>query len=227
MCMKYRIISIIMFLSMSGSIVAQVDPVLTGAVTLGDANIRRELGYIKEKQGQIAGLQAAIFATMNKVHSIEQKAYNYLSNTSVAVKNLHQIVEAGELTAEIIKNLKVCSEAAVGHPRGAIVSALVSKRYSKAYSKMFSLYSYMKTLVLTGTYDGDKVNLLNSGERLKIATDVVDGLKAINFDVQVLTYQISYWRWADLIAAKDPLSIFYVSDGKAVAKEIINSFSNK
>lgn len=227
MYMKSRIVSFICCGMLSMLAHAQVDPVLTSAVTMGDANIRQELVKIKEKQNNIATLQAAIFATMTKVHDIEDKTYSYLSNASVAVKNLHQIVEAGELTVDIVKNLQTCSNAAIGHPRGTIVSALVSKRYTKAYSKMISLYSYIKTLVLTGNDGGDKVNLLNSGERLKIATDVVDGLKDINFDIQVLTYQINYWRWADLITAKDPKSIFYVSDGKAVASEIIRSFSNK
>lgn len=205
---------------------AQVDPALTSTVAAGDMQIKNELTKINEKQTTIATLQAAIYANVSKVHSIESTMYNYLSNVSVAVQNLHQIVKAAELTVEITKNLKECSSAAVGHPRGALVTALVSNRYTKAYSEMVSLYGYLKTLVLTGNDGGQTVNLLNSGERLQIASDVVDRLETVNFDIQVLNYQINYWRWADLVENKDPMSFFYVTDGADVANNIINGFKS-
>lgn len=208
----------------------QTDPTLTAAVIAQTAELKSIHKKRKTTQERIIAAEAAVTVALDRVHSVENKMLEYLSNAQGAMQNLYQIKRAGELVlTEIPKNCDLLRKSVPGHLKGTAIALLVSDELTDAATQMAALYPFMKQLVTSGSYtvtgdDGKekhKVNLLNSAERYYIANEVVTRLETINTDLLLLAWQVRTLSWNDLWFSLDPDGWASVMSGKAIAENLV------
>lgn len=234
--MTYRILSIAIMLGIGINASAQqTDPALVGAVGVQTAMLKDIFSDQEKTQQKIIAAEAAVTVAMDRMHQVENKMLDYLSNAQGAMQNLYQIKRAAELvTTEIPQNMNLVRKSVPGHLKGTAIALLVSDELTDAATQMASLFPFMKQLVTSGTYNVDgydsqgnpttekhKVNLLNSAERYYVANEVVSKLETINTDLWLLAWQIRTLSWQDLWYGLDPEGWAAVMSGKAIVESLI------
>ena len=234
--MTYRILSIAIMLGIGINASAQqTDPALVGAVGVQTALLKDIFSDREKTQQKIIAAEAAVTVAMDRMHQVENKMLDYLSNAQGAMQNLYQIKRAAELvTTEIPQNMNLVRKSVPGHLKGTAIALLVSDELTDAATQMASLFPFMKQLVTSGTYNVDgydsqgnpttekhKVNLLNSAERYYVANEVVSKLETINTDLWLLAWQIRTLSWQDLWYGLDPEGWAAVMSGKAIVESLI------
>ena len=234
--MRLRIISLCMAIAIAGRMEAQqTDPTLTGAVVAQTEILKKIFKDREETQNKIIAAEAAVSVAMDRMHAVENKMLDYLSNAQGAMQNLYQIKRAAQLVGvEIPRNMSLVSKSVPGHLKGTAIALLVSDELTDAATQMASLYPFMKQLVTNGSYNVDgyddngnpktekhKVNLLNSAERYYVANEVVTKLENINTDLWLLAWQIRTMSWQDLWYGLDPEGWATVMSGKAIVESLI------
>ncbi|EJX04394.1 hypothetical protein, secreted [gut metagenome] len=209
----------------------QTDPALTSAVLGQTAALKQIHKKRKKTQEKIIAAEVAVTASMERIHQVENKMLDYLSNAQGAMQNLYQIKRAGELvTREIPQNSSLLLKSIGGHLNGTAIAAMVSDELTDAATQMAALFPFMKQLVTSGKYNvtGDdgknekhKVNLLNASERYYIANEVVSRLEAINTDLFLLAWQVRTLSWNDLWFSLDPEGWANVMSGKSIIGGIV------
>ncbi|MFG6425048.1 hypothetical protein [Duncaniella muris] len=212
----------------------QTDPTLTATVILQTEELKSIHKKRKKTHEQIIAAEAAVTVALDRVHAVENKMLEYLSNAQGAMQNLYQIKRAGELVlTEIPKNTALLKNSVKGNLKETAIALLVSDEISDAAAQMAALYPFMQQLVTSGTYNvtGDdgkkekhKVNLLNSAERYYIANEVVSRLEAINTDLFILAWQVRTLSWNDLWFSLDPEGWASVMSGKAIVNGLVNDW---
>ena len=209
----------------------QMDPALTATVIAQTTELKNIHKKRKKTQEKIIAAEAAVTVALDRVHSVEEKMLNYLSNAQGAMQNLYQIKRAGELVAkEIPQNCNLLLKSVGSNLKGTAIAAMVSDELADAATQMAALYPFMKQLVTSGSYDvagadgkneKHKVNLLNSSERYYIANEVVSRLEAINTDLFILAWQVRTLSWNDLWFSLDPEGWANVMSGKNIIRGIV------
>jgi len=213
----------------------QTDPTLTGAVVAQTEILKKIFKDREETQNKIIAAEAAVSVAMDRMHAVENKMLDYLSNAQGAMQNLYQIKRAAQLVGvEIPRNMSLVSKSVPGHLKGTAIALLVSDELTDAATQMASLYPFMKQLVTNGSYNVDgyddngnpktekhKINLLNSAERYYVANEVVTKLENINTDLWLLAWQIRTMSWQDLWYGLDPEGWAAVMSGKAIVESLI------
>lgn len=209
----------------------QTDPTLTAAVILQTEELKSIHKKRKSTQEKIIAAETAVTLALDRVHNVENKMLEYLSNAQGAMQNLYQIKRAAELVAtEIPKNCDLLRKSVPGHLKGTAIAVLVSDELTDAASQMAALYPFMKQLVTSGSYDitnadgkteKHKANLLNSAERYYIANEVVTRLETINTDLWLLAWQVRTLSWNDLWFSLDPDGWASIMSGKAIAETLV------
>ena len=205
----------------------QTDPALTSAVLGQTAALKKIHKDRKKTQEKIIAAE--------RIHHVEDKMLDYLSNAQGAMQNLYQIKRAGELVAkEIPQNCSLLLKSVGGNLKGTVIAAMVSDELTDAATQMTALFPFMKQLVTSGKYDvtGDdgknekyKVNLLNASERYYIANEVVSRLEAINTNLFILAWQVRTLSWNDLWVSLDPEVWANVMSGKNIIGGIISDWN--
>ena len=196
----------------------QTDPTLTGAVFAQTSTLKNIY-------------DTAVTVALDRVHSVEDKMLEYLSNAQGAMQNLYQIKRAGELVAtEIPQNCNLLLKSVGSNLKGTAIAAIVSDELADAATQMAALYPFMKQLVTSGSYDTGgsdggkekhKVNLLSSSERYYIANEVLTRLEAVNTDLFILAWQVRTLSWNDLWFSLDPEGWASVMSGKNIIGGIV------
>lgn len=213
----------------------QSDPTLTAAVVTQTTTLNSIHKKRKKTQEKIIAAEAAVTVALDRVHSVENKMLEYLSNAQGAVQNLYQIKRAGELVlTEIPRNTKLLTNSVKGNLKGTAIATLVSDELTDAAAQMAALYPFMKQLVTSGSYtvtgtngqnESHKVNLLNSAERYYVANEVVTRLEAINTDLFILAWQVRTLSWNDLWFRLDPEGWASVMSGKNIIEGIVRDWN--
>ncbi len=174
----------------------QTDPTLTATVILQTEELKSIHKKRKTTQEKIIAAETAVTLALDRVHNVENKMLEYLSNAQGAMQNLYQIKRAAELvTVEIPKNTTLLKNSVKGNLKATAIAYLVSDEIIAAATQMAALYPFMHHLVTSGSYDvtnadgkteKHKVNLLNSAERYYVANEVVTRLERINTDLFIL-----------------------------------------
>lgn len=209
----------------------QTDPALTAAVLAQTAELKNLHEKRRKTQEKIIAAETAVTLALDRVHSVEDKMLEYLSNAQGAMQNLYQIKRAGELMlTEIPQNCSLLAKSVAGNIKGTAIAAIVSDELADAATQMAAIYPFMKQLVTSGTYnvtgaDGTnekhKVNLLSSAERYYIANEVVTRLETINTDLFILAWQVRTLSWNDLWFSLDPEGWASVMSGKNIIGGIV------
>lgn len=209
----------------------QTDPTLTAAVILQTEELKSIHRKRKSTQEKIIAAETAVTLALDRVHNVENRMLEYLSNAQGAMQNLYQIKRAAELVAtEIPRNCDLLRKSVPGHLKGTAIAVLVSDELTDAATQMAALYPFMKQLVTSGSYnvtnaegktEKHKVNLLNSAERYYIANEVVTRLETINTDLWLLAWQVRTLSWNDLWFSLDPDGWASVMSGKAIAETLV------
>ena len=209
----------------------QMDPALTATVIAQTTELKNIHKKRKKTQEKIIAAEAAVTVALDRVHRVEEKMLNYLSNAQGAMQNLYQIKRAGELVAkEIPQNCNLLLKSVGSNLKGTAIAAMVSDELADAATQMAALYPFMKQLVTSGKYDvtgadgkneKHKVNLLNSSERYYIANEVVSRLEAINTDLFILAWQVRTLSWNDFWFSLDPEGWANVMSGKNIIGGIV------
>lgn len=222
----------------------QTDPTLTAAVILQTEELKSIHKKRKSTQEKIIAAETAVTFALDRVHNVENRMLEYLSNAQGAMQNLYQIKRAAELVAtEIPRNCDLLRKSVPGHLKGTAIAVLVSDELTDAATQMAALYPFMKQLVTSGSYnvtnaegktessthgslseerrENHKVNLLNSAERYYIANEVVTRLETINTDLWLLAWQMRTLSWNDLWFSLDPDGWASVMSGKAIAETLV------
>ena len=209
----------------------QTDPALTAAVLAQTAELKNLHEKRRKTQEKIIAAETAVTLALDRVHSVEDKMLEYLSNAQGAMQNLYQIKRAGELVlTEIPQNCSLLAKSVAGNIKGTAIAAIVSDELADAATQMAAIYPFMKQLVTSGTYnvtgaDGTnekhKVNPLSSAERYYIANEVVTRLETINTDLFILAWQVRTLSWNDLWFSLDPEGWASVMSGKNIIGGIV------
>lgn len=203
--------------------------------TGSDRSLEEDSQGPQENAGKIIAAEVAVTASLERIHQVEDKMLDYLSNAQGAMQNLYQIKRAGELVAkEIPQNCSLLLKSVGGNLKGTVIAAMVSDELTDAATQMTALFPFMKQLVTSGKYDvtGDdgknekhKVNLLNASERYYIANEVVSRLEAINTNLFILAWQVRTLSWNDLWFSLDPEGWANVMSGKNIIGGIISDWN--
>ena len=214
----------------------QTDPTLTAAVILQTEELKSVHKKRKTTQEKIIAAETAVTLALDRVHNVENKMLEYLSNAQGAMQNLYQIKRAAELvTTEIPKNTTLLKNSVKGNLKGTAIAALVSDEITDAATQMAALYPFMQQLVTSGSYnvtgsDGKtekhKVNLLDSAERYYVATEVVTRLERINTDLFILAWQVRTLSWNDLWFSLDPEGWVSIMAGKNIVNGLVSDWNN-
>ena len=155
--MTYRILSIAIMLGIGINASAQqTDPALVGAVGVQTAMLKDIFSDREKTQQKIIAAETAVTVAMDRMHQVENKMLDYLSNAQGAMQNLYQIKRAAELvTTEIPQNMNLVRKSVPGHLKGTAIALLVSDELTDAATQMASLFPFMKQLVTSGTYNVD------------------------------------------------------------------------
>lgn len=214
----------------------QTDPTLTATVILQTEELKSIHKKRKTTQEKIIAAETAVTLALDRVHNVENKMLEYLSNAQGAMQNLYQIKRAAELvTTEIPKNTTLLKNSVKGNLKGTAIALLVSDEISDAATEMAALYPFMQQLVTSESYnvtgsDGKtekhKVNLLNSAERYYVANEVVSRLEAINTDLFILAWQVRTLSWNDLWFSLDPEGWASVMSGKNIINGLVSDWNN-
>ena len=214
----------------------QTDPTLTATVILQTEELKSIHKKRKTTQEKIIAAETAVTLALDRVHCVEDKMLEYLSNAQGAMQNLYQIKRAAELvTTEIPKNTALLKNSVKGNLKGTAIALLVSDEITDAATQMAALYPFMQQLVTSGSYnvtgsDGKtekhKVNLLNSAERYYVANEVVTRLETINTDLFILAWQVRTLSWNDLWFSLDPEGWAAVMSGKNIINGLVTDWNN-
>ena len=214
----------------------QTDPTLTAPVILQTEELKSIHKKRKTTQEKIIAAETAVTLALDRVHNVENKMLEYLTNAQGAMQNLYQIKRAAELvTTEIPKNTTLLKNSVKGNLKGTAIALLVSDEITDAATEMAALYPFMQQLVTSGSYnvtgsDGKtekhKVNLLNSAERYYVANEVVSRLEAINTDLFILAWQVRTLSWNDLWFSLDPEGWASVMSGKNIINGLVSDWNN-
>ncbi len=235
--MKLRIIScalgVLVMMPTQSSIT--VDPALTAAITAQTGALKKVYDTRAKRQQAIIAAETAATLALTKIHQVENKVLEYLSNASGAMQNIYQIKRAAELaTKEIPSNIKLVTSSIPHHLRGTAIAAIVSDEIRDASSQMAALYPLIAQLVSSGSYNVQdvngktkkkKVNLLDASERYYIANEIVTRLESINTDLYLLAWQIRTYSFSDLFFHLSPESWCNIMAGKSIAEGIIREYS--
>ena len=132
----------------------QTDPTLTAAVLAQTAELKSIHKQRKKTQEKIIAAETAVTVALDRVHNVEDKLLEYLSNAQGAMQNLYQIKRAGELVlTEIPKNCSLLTKSVGRNLKGTAIAAIVSDELTDAATQMAALYPFMKQLVTSGSYD--------------------------------------------------------------------------
>lgn len=212
----------------------QSDPTLTAAVVTQTTELKSIHKKRKKTQQKIIAAETAVTVALDRVHSVENKMLEYLSNAQGAMQNLYQVKRAGELVlTEIPRNTKLLANSVKGNLKGTAIATLVSDELTDAATQMAALYPFMKQLVTSGSYEvtdddgkktSHKVNLLSSAERYYVANEVVTRLETINTDLFILAWQVRTLSWNDLWFSLDPEGWASVMSGKNIVEGIIQDW---
>ena len=234
--MRLRTVSMVLLLTICmGGHAQQTDPTLTGAVVAQTEILKKIFKDRENTQNKIIAAEAAVTVAMERMHEVENKMLDYLSNAQGAMQNLYQIKRAAQLVAtEIPQNMVLVKNSVPGHLKGTAIALLVSDELTDAATQMASLYPFMKQLVTSGSYNVEdfdehgnpvtekhKVNLLSSAERYYVANEVVSKLESINTDLWLLAWQIRTMSWQDLWYGLDPEGWAIAMSGKAIVESLI------
>ncbi len=214
----------------------QTDPTLTAAVILQTEELKSMHKKRKTTQEKIIAAETAVTLALDRVHNVENKMLEYLSNAQGAMQNLYQIKRAAELvTTEIPKNTTLLKNSVKGNLKGTAIAALVSDEITDAATQMAALYPFMQQLVTSGSYnvtnaegntEKHKVNLLDSAERYYVANEVVTRLERINTDLFILAWQVRTLSWNDLWFSLDPEGWASVMAGKNIVNGLVSDWNN-
>jgi hypothetical protein len=218
----------------------QVDPALTSSITLQMTTLKSIYSKREKTQKQIIEAEAAVTLALDRMHKVESKVLDYMSNVQGAFQNLYQIKRAGELVMkDIPSNMNNVRRAIkVGGFQGTFLATTVGDQLNNMTMDMMSLYPFLKQLVTSGTYNTtdydnqgnlinkkNKVNLLNSAERYYICNTVVDKLENINTSLYLLSWEIQTMRWRDLFFKLDPEGWAAVMSGKNIVEGIVSDWN--
>jgi hypothetical protein len=218
----------------------QVDPALTSAITLQMNTLTNIYSKREKTQKQIIEAEAAVTLALDRIHKVESKVLDYMSNVQGAFQNLYQIKRAGELVVkDIPSNMNNVKRAIkVGGFQGTFLATTIGDQLNNMTMDMMSLYPFLKQLVTSGTYNTtdynnqgnlinkkNKVNLLNSAERYYICNTVVDKLENINTSLYLLSWEIQTMRWRDLFFKLDPEGWAAVMSGKNIVESIVSDWN--
>ena len=214
----------------------QTDPTLTAAVILQTEELKSVHKKRKTTQEKIIAAETAVTLALDRVHNVENKMLEYLSNAQGAMQNLYQIKRAAELvTTEIPKNTTLLKNYVKGNLKGTAIAALVSDEITDAATQMAALYPFMQQLVTSGSYnvtnaegntEKHKVNLLDSAERYYVANEVVTRLERINTDLFILAWQVRTLSWNDLWFSLDPEGWASIMAGKNIVNGLVSDWNN-
>ena len=230
------VISLSLLTSGFQSMAQQTDPTLTATVLLQTEELKSIYKKRKTTQEKIIAAETAVTLALDRVHSVEDKMLEYLSNVQGAMQNLYQIKRAAELvTTEIPKNTTLLKNSVKGNLKGTAIALLVSDEITNTATEMAAIYPFMQQLVTSGSYnvsgsDGKtekhKVNLLNSAERYYVANEVVSRLERINTDLFILAWQVRTLSWNDLWFSLNPLGWAAVMSGKNIINGLVTDWNN-
>ncbi len=127
------------------SIAQQTDPTLTATVILQTEELKSIHKKRKNTQEKIIAAETAVTVALDRVHAVENKMLEYLSNAQGAMKNLYQIKRAAELvTTEIPRNTALLKNSVKGNLKWTAIAALVSDEITAAATHMAVLYPFMQ-----------------------------------------------------------------------------------
>ena len=191
-------------------------------------------------QKKIIEAEAAVTLALDRMHKVESKVLDYMSNVQGAFQNLYQIKRAGELVVkDIPSNMNNVRRAIkAGGFQGTFLATTVGDQLNNMTMDMMSLYPFLKQLVTSGTYNTtdydnmgnlinkkNKINLLNSAERYYICNTVVDKLENINTSLYLLSWEIQTMRWRDFFFKLDPEGWAAVMSGKNIVEGIVSDWN--
>ena len=118
----------------------QTDPTLTGAVVAQSEMLKKIFKDREKTQKKIIAAEMAVTVAMDRMHKVEDKMLEYLSNAQGAMQNLYQIKRAAELTTvEIPRNMSLLRQSLPGHLKGTAIARLVSDELTDAATQIASL----------------------------------------------------------------------------------------
>lgn len=219
----------------------QVDPTLTATVVAQTEMLKEKYKKRENLLQELVASNALITANLKILHNVEDQTLKYLKEASHIVENLHQVKEAIMLAGvRIPDNATKLANAVPKNLKGTFIATMVSNKVTDAVERSVMLVPYVKQLVTSGTYDvkvgvdslgkdiyeKNRVNLLNSAERYLILDKIVHELSSINFDLQILAYQVQYMGWRDMIRGLDPEGWIKLLSGKLIVKDIIREWNS-
>lgn len=219
-------------LSLSGAVV-QTDPLLTAAIIEQTVEINRLANERSKHHKAIEAAQTGITVALDRIHSVEDKMLEYLSNASGVVQNMYQIKRIAELAAvEIPDNLVNLGKSVPSNIKGTAITLFVNKTITETSTDIVALSDIVNRLV-TSHYsyknnknkDDNNINLLSAAERYAILQSVYQRLNQINWRLRLTSYYIKTFGWRELWMGLDRESYCKIMYARMSTKHLINRWN--
>lgn len=236
--MKLRILSMGLVLALSATIPkvhaqVSVDPALTGAIIAQTTALSAVYKERSKRQKAIIAAEAAVNVALDKIHKVEEKTLDYLSNAQGAVQNLYQGEKIRRLSGSIVNRAVELKRVAGKHLPAAVATGLIEEEAKDLVDQSSALLPFLYQLIKTGTYnrrnddgsvDKKKVNLLNAYERYYILDQVVSRLENIDTDLMCLIWEVETFSISRIFEVITPEAWCNYMYGLDLAKDVIAEF---
>lgn len=206
----------------------QTDPALVAAIMLQTEEMKKIYEKRSEHHNMIQSAQIFINGALDKIHSVEDKMLEYLSNASGVIQNMYQIKKIAELaTVDIPENLVKLSKDIPSNIKGTGITLFVNKTITETTADITALSDIVNRLV-TSNYsfkdkkDDKNINLLSAAERFSILQSVCHKLEEINWRLFVTRYCIRTFSWQQLWMGLDRESWCKIMYSKMMANHLID-----
>ncbi|MDL2297321.1 plasmid transfer protein [Bacteroidales bacterium OttesenSCG-928-B11] len=193
-----------------------VDPALATTITVCHLEQQSVLKEIDESEKDIKKYQLLIGLQMEKIKSLQEKTYNYLSTVNAVVKNGKDIVYASQIAKDIAKYQKQAADMAASDPELLIV---VAKTEYELISRSADLLLYIYNVALA---NGEK-NLLDNKQRIDLCTHVVGELRRMRALAYAVTRQMKSAQRNGIIKTLNPGGFRYINNGRRTVNNILNN----
>lgn len=190
-----------------------VDPMVAGAVSLHDSNLKSQQNKTNNLLNQIKTAEATVTAQLQVAYELQNKVYKGLSEVSSLLNDAYYVKKTYENCQNIVTNATNISSFAVQNPQYAI--------FARAEANEFKRRTLLLTAEVTATLTGGQLNLMNAGQRRELIRNIENQTALLASTSWLMHYSMQRAKAVGFWRSINPFASF-VNRDRQIAKDIIS-----
>lgn len=190
-----------------------VDPMVTGAITLHDSNLKSEQNKTNNLLSQIRTAQSTVTAQLQVAYELQNKIYKGLSEVSSLVSDAYYVKRTYTNCQTIVNNAAEITTFITSNPQYAV--------FARPEVNEFKNRTVLLTAEVTATLTGGQFNLMNSGQRRELVRNIEMETALLASTSWLMLYSMKRAKNVGFWKSINPFSS-YVNRDRQIARDIIN-----